>query len=159
MADTTKRAPTRNNRSAGHGWEREVAKELRNAGYPFAATTRSCNRRRDGEGIDFCNTDEAENGRMEDDIQAKDTTKIDWTLLTALERADKSKKPRRKVLIVKLGATKGLPARSFKGKFALMFMRDYLQLLKVYNIAKRVAKSEAPAAKQAYYELKEEFNK
>jgi hypothetical protein len=125
----------RNNRTAGHKWETDVAKDIRKAGYPFAITTRAGNRRRDAEGIDLCNSDEAENGRMVDDIQLKDTTCIQWKLLLDLEKADKSRKKRRKVLITKLGKTRPDAIRTHIGKFALMFYRDYLELLKVYNAA------------------------
>lgn len=150
----------RNNRSAGHGWERDIARLLRENGYPAVSTTRACNRSRDAEGIDFCNTDESVYGRMEDDIQAKDTTKIEWQLLLDLEKRDKGKKKRRKVLLVKLGKTKDLTNRVHQGKFAVMFLRDYLDLLRIYNASKiqwRAHEYEPDMLSNAQETLRREF--
>lgn len=151
----------RNNRRAGHQWERDVVKILRDCGYPDASTTRACNRARDGEGIDVCNADELKNGRMRDDIQLKDTTGIDWKLLVELEKRDKSRNKRRKVLIVKLGKTSKIAHRRHLGKFALMFDRDYYELLKIYNAAKVLIRCQSRTSEEfvnAVELLKNHFN-
>jgi hypothetical protein len=133
---------------------------LRENGYPHASTTRASNRARDGEGIDVCNKDEYLHGRMQDDIQLKDTTCIDWKLLLDLEKKDTGKKKRRKVLIVKLGKTRKDAKRIHFGKFAVMFDRDYYQLLRIYNAAREYFKNPEGTSKEhnAYLTLINEFH-
>lgn len=64
----------RNNRRAGHEYERKIATILRDSGlFPRAVTSRSCNRSRDNQGVDLVNEDEAVNGRMDFNIQCKNS--------------------------------------------------------------------------------------
>jgi len=64
----------RNNRTAGHGYELEVVTLLRESGcFPHIATSRSQNRQRDGEKVDLVNANEVEVGRLEYNIQCKNS--------------------------------------------------------------------------------------
>jgi hypothetical protein len=45
-----------NARTAGHAYERKLAAELRDIGFPDCVTSRSESRRRDDQGVDFCYT-------------------------------------------------------------------------------------------------------
>ena len=58
-------------RKAGHGYEVEVTKALRKAGFPHAVTARSANRLRDAQKIDIVNADEYTQGRLPYNIQCK----------------------------------------------------------------------------------------
>jgi len=62
------------NRTAGHKWERDVAKIFRDIGFPHVVTSRSENRKRDADKIDLMNTDEFENGVFPYSIQCKTLT-------------------------------------------------------------------------------------
>lgn len=59
------------NRTAGNGWEREIAELLRSIGYPHVITTRQGSRLRDSQKIDIMNSDESLHGRFPYNIQAK----------------------------------------------------------------------------------------
>lgn len=61
------------NRSAGHRWERSLARLFRDIGFPHVVTTRSESRSRDDQKIDLINKDEGKNGRLPYDVQAKCT--------------------------------------------------------------------------------------
>lgn len=62
------------NREAGHNFEREGAKNYSKY-FHDVVTTRSCNRARDGDGIDLCSLNELENGRLPLDISYKSYAK------------------------------------------------------------------------------------
>ncbi len=123
------------NRQAGHKWECQVAKDLREHGYPHAVTARSSNRARDAEKVDIVNSNEFVNGRMMDDVQAKSTGSIPWQLLLELEKLDKGKPKRRKILAVKLGqmsdTTSGKRRKVHQMKLAVMPWSNYLQMLAI----------------------------
>lgn len=59
------------NRSAGHGWERELAKCFHILGFPHVVTSRSESRSRDAQGVDLVNKDERLNGQFPFNVQAK----------------------------------------------------------------------------------------
>jgi len=62
------------NRSAGNGWERELAELFRAIGFPHVVTTRSESRSRDAQKIDLMNKNEGVVGRLPYNVQAKNTT-------------------------------------------------------------------------------------
>lgn len=67
-----KKTNGRRNKSAGHDWEQEIARILREKKlYPHVITSRQGNRSVDAMGIDFVNREEHINGVMEDTISAK----------------------------------------------------------------------------------------
>lgn len=60
------------NREAGHAWELEVIRLLKERGlYPHVVSCRSNSKRLDDAGIDLMNLEEATHGMMEDSIQCK----------------------------------------------------------------------------------------
>jgi len=61
------------NRTAGHAYELKTIKKLKPI-FPHAASSRSCNRARDGEKVDIVNYDEFANGRIPVNVQCKDVT-------------------------------------------------------------------------------------
>lgn len=63
----------RNNRTAGHNYERKCAKELHAVGFPHVVTSRSESKTRDDQKIDLMNKDEGTNGRLPYNIQCKDS--------------------------------------------------------------------------------------
>ena len=62
------------NRTAGHALERKIVNKLKTIGFPHAVTARSESKARDDLGVDIMNTNEAVNGRLLYNIQAKNTT-------------------------------------------------------------------------------------
>jgi hypothetical protein len=59
------------NRSAGHGWELEMARFFRELGFPHVVTTRSESRSRDASKVDLMNKEERTNGQFVFNVQAK----------------------------------------------------------------------------------------
>lgn len=124
------------NQVAGSKWERLIAQLLRNTGlYPHASTTRSCNRARDGQGIDLCNRDEASHGRMKDDIQAKTTSATPniESILLGIKEHDTMDERMPVIFWRKTGKeSAGWNKGKFmeKGQFAACFLEDYINLLK-----------------------------
>lgn len=66
------------NRTAGHVWERECAKNLRIIGYEHVVTSRSESKRRDDSGVDLMNKDEFINGRLPWNFQCKSTITLNY---------------------------------------------------------------------------------
>lgn len=125
------------NQSEGHRWERLVAQILRNSGvHPHTVTCRSTNRTRDNQGIDFCNKDEYLHGRMQDDIQAKTTTDTPniEDLLRSMKEHDIMDERMPVIFWRKTGKSSNGKFME-KGKFAMCYMEDYLQLLKYRELA------------------------
>lgn len=61
---------TKRNINAGHDFEQAVASDLKVI-YPNIATSRACNRVRDGEKVDLVNKDELKHGRLPYNFQLK----------------------------------------------------------------------------------------
>lgn len=59
------------NRAAGHGWEREVVKLLKEIGFEHVTTSRNASKVRDAQKVDIVNFDEHTQGRLPYNIQAK----------------------------------------------------------------------------------------
>lgn len=60
------------NKAAGHKFERDCARILREVvGYTDVKTSRECSRLRDAKKVDLCNADEDENGRLPFNFQCK----------------------------------------------------------------------------------------
>ena len=73
------------NRTAGHDWEREVIKDLKDIGYSEAVSSRQASRETDNAGIDICNTDNLA-------IQCKNTAKsLDYHKINKAMNTDKHK--------------------------------------------------------------------
>lgn len=73
------------NRTAGHDWEREVIKDLKEMGYTDAVSSRQESRETDNAGIDICNTGDIA-------IQCKNTARnIDYHKINKSMNTDKHK--------------------------------------------------------------------
>ena len=119
------------NRTAGHSWEREIAKVLREeVGYEDARCSRECSRLRDNQKVDICNADEDASGRLPYNIQAKCLSTISKypKLLGELEEYNGRKqinvvfhKQTEKVA----GSNRFMP----RGKFACLNLDDFLKMM------------------------------
>jgi len=58
------------NRTAGHSWERDTVKLLKEV-FPNIATSRACSRLRDKQKVDLMNADESIHGRLPYNFQCK----------------------------------------------------------------------------------------
>ncbi len=71
MEEPEKKTNGKRNKNAGHSWEREIIKLLKEKGFPHVVSTRSESRNRDADKVDIMNKDEHKNGRLPVNIQAK----------------------------------------------------------------------------------------
>lgn len=115
------------NRTAGHKWERDCAKILREAGFPHVVTSRSSNRKRDADKIDLVNEDELENGVLPYSIQCK--TLVTTTPYPKLLSEMKELEGTKKVILHK--QTKKSKSGKFveSGRYAIMHMDDFIELI------------------------------
>jgi hypothetical protein len=115
------------NRTAGHKWERDCAKILRDNGFPFVVTSRSENRKRDADKIDLMNTDEFENGLLSYSIQCKtlNTTAPYPKLLSEIKPLKGA------VNVVFHRQTKRSDGGKFieSGRYACLHMNDFIDLI------------------------------
>lgn len=120
------------NRQSGHKWERDVAKVFRDLGYTHVVTTRSESRSRDAQKIDLINKDEATNGRLPFNIQAKcSNTHVKYAKLLSEMPTNEGV-----MNIVLHRQTEKKDIRFFtKRHYAIMFMEDFLELIKLKKIA------------------------
>ena len=63
------------NKRAGSLLETQIVKQFKEIGFKYCATSRACNKVRDGEKVDLCNIDESKYGRLPYNIQAKTLSK------------------------------------------------------------------------------------
>lgn len=120
------------NRSAGHGWERELTEFFRGLGFPHVVTTRSESRARDNSKVDLMNAEERKNGQFAFNVQAKNATgHLKYAKIL-------SEMPNEDGIINVIfhkqtekteGGKRFLP----KGKFVIMTMADFERLIKLYN--------------------------
>ena len=115
------------NRTAGHKWERDCAKILRDKGFPFVVTSRSENRKRDADKIDLMNTDEYENGLLPYSVQCKtlNTTAPYPKLLSEIKDMDGA------IKVVLHRQTKKSEGGKFieSGRYACLHMDDFIDLI------------------------------
>lgn len=103
--------------------------------YPFVVSARSENRSRDGEGVDFVNKNEHKHGRMEDDIQGKNScSNVPYPKL--LGRIRDQPFP-----VIFHKQTEKVGERFIvRDKFAITYLNSYLKLLqyrKAYRLLKQ----------------------
>lgn len=114
------------NRSAGHDLETLVARLLRDRGFPHVVTCRAENRVRDGLGVDLMNSDEFTNGRLEYNIQCKNSTeRPQYDKLLATMPRDKDVI---NVIVHKYTIKQGsrfVP----RGHYAILGMTDFLSMI------------------------------
>lgn len=113
------------NRRAGHSFELEVVKLLKAAGFPHAVTCRSESRSRDNDGIDIINKNEAVNGRIPYNIQAKNySSKVKYLeLLNKLPKIEGVTN----VVFHKMTVKKGVNFHPL-GQVAVLSMEDFLTM-------------------------------
>lgn len=115
------------NRSAGNGWERELAELFRTFGFPHVVTTRSESRSRDAQKIDLMNRDERVNGRFPYNIQAKNTTNH---LKYGKVMAEMATTPGIINVILHKQTEKSGTRFICKDKFAILKMDDFINIVK-----------------------------
>ena len=119
------------NKQAGSSYELDGVK-LHNRYFRYVKTTRSCNRARDGEGIDLCNEDELSVGRLPLDLQYKTASGTTVPYPKILEEMKGTNK-----VIHHQRTRKGGTSGRFmvKGQYAIMEEKTYeLFLQHVYAI-------------------------
>lgn len=116
------------NRNAGHSLERDIARILRECGFPNAVTSRVESKKRDDAKVDLMNKDEETNGRIPYNIQAKNCcTTISYPLI--LSQMPKGKEYN--VIIHNQTEKVGVSGRFLtKGQFAIMHSTDFFTLIK-----------------------------
>lgn len=119
--------PKRNNRTAGHNYEREITKEFRELGFIACSTSRLESRSRDNAKVDLCNKDEHIHGRLPYNIQCK----------TIVGNADyrkflKEMPAGTEINVVLHKSTKKTPGGIFKptGQYALLYKEDFYRMVK-----------------------------
>lgn len=116
------------NRTAGHSWERDVANTLRKIGFTHAVTSRSESRSRDDQKVDIINKDEATNGRLPYNIQAKC---VKGHLKYAALLSELPKTPNVTNVVFHKQTTKSENGRFMEtGKFVILNMDDFLEMMK-----------------------------
>ncbi len=115
------------NRTAGHKWERDVAKLFRDMGFSHVVTSRSENKKRDADKIDLMNTDELENGVFPWSVQCKtlNTTATYPKLLSEMKELAGA------VKVVIHRQTKKSKSGKFveTGRYACLYLNDFLNLI------------------------------
>lgn len=115
------------NRSAGNGWERELADLFRKLGFPHIVTTRSESRSRDAQKIDLMNKDERVNGRFPYNVQAKNVT---GHLKYGKVMAEMATTPGVINVILHKQTEKTGERFILKDKFAILKMDDFINIVK-----------------------------
>lgn len=117
----------RRNRSAGHNFELQCAKQFREIGYPDVVTSRSSNRNRDSLKIDLVNRDEVKSGRLSWAVQCKNVkghVKYDQ-LLEEMPDEEGIKK------VVLHKSTRRIGTRFIEqGKYAILYLDDFMDMVK-----------------------------
>lgn len=122
------------NRTAGHNWERTLAKIFKAIGFPYVVTTRSESRSRDDQKIDLINKDEAVNGRLPYNVQAKCTIgHVKYgKLLDELPNT-----PNVTNVILHRQVEKTSSGRfTVTDDFAILYMKDFLEMVRQLNVQK-----------------------
>jgi|SRR5690554_297076 len=125
------------NRDAGHKWERDCAKMLREIGYEDVKTSRECNRLRDAQKVDLCNSDEDTNGRLPYNIQCK-TLSSSAQYSKLLRELDENNKDKSIINVVFHKMTQKSTSGRFLpvGEYALLNLKDFYKMMKLLLIHK-----------------------
>lgn len=125
------------NRAAGHKFELDCVKALREAGFPDCVSSRSSNRNRDAQKIDLVNQDEIKSGRLPWAIQCKNVVghlKYGQVLAEMPLEANITR-------VVLHNQTKKVGTRFITtDRFAIMYMEDFLHIMKQLNEQNSVRK-------------------
>ena len=117
------------NREAGHKWERDCAKKIRDIGHENVRTSRECSRLRDSKKVDLCNADEDKFGRLPYNIQCKSLNSI--APYSKLLEELKEHNGDSLVNVVFHRMTKKTPNGVFRvcGEYAILNLTDFLNLI------------------------------
>lgn len=116
------------NKAAGHGFERQVVKDLKAIGFPNVCTSRLASRLRDSQKIDVVNEDEDKYGRLPYNIQCKNLAKLaDYPKLLDELPQDTSH-----INVVFHKKTKKTTAGVFRtqGEYAILKLDDFYSMMK-----------------------------
>jgi hypothetical protein len=120
------------NRTAGHGWERDLVKCFHDLGFPHVVTSRSESRARDAQGIDLVNKDERFHGQFPFNIQAKNM--IGHVKYAKLLEALPREKGVLNVVIHKQTEKQGTRFKT-QGTYAILPLTDFFTLISVIQRA------------------------
>lgn len=122
------------NRREGHEWERQCVKALKDL-YPDIATARLCNRYRDGQKVDLVNKDESISGRLPFNFQCKNlASRVDFVEVLS-EMPDI---PGISNVILHKKTKKVGTKFVTEGKYAVMYLPDFFELLKELERLKKL---------------------
>lgn len=124
------KTPGKRNKAAGSGWERELAIKFRELGFPHVITTRQGSRLRDSQKIDLMNSDEDKYGRLPYNVQAKNVV---GHLAYGKVLGELPKEEGIINVILHKQTAKVNDRFIGKEKFAIMYMDDFLNLIKELN--------------------------
>jgi hypothetical protein len=141
------------NRSAGNGWERELADLFRKLGFNHVVTTRSESRSRDAQKIDLMNKDERDNGRLPYNIQAKNTTNH---LKYGKVLSEMPTTPNVINVILHKQTAKVGTRFVCKDKFAILKMDDFISIVKrLREYEELISKVDVPVVSNRMLEIDE----
>lgn len=114
-------------RSAGHGWERELAQIFRDIGYKDVITTRQGSRELDSLKIDLMNSQMSKEGRLPFNIQAK-CVKNHLPYLKVISELPKEEGI---MNVICHKSTKKVNNRFIEqDRFAILYLDDFFKLIK-----------------------------
>lgn len=117
------------NRTAGHNYEKDIARILREIGFKHTVTSRSENRSRDGQKVDLCNKDELVNGRLPYNVQCKSAAdSLNYIKLLG-EMPDCSTNMCINVVLHRKTVKSKGGKFMVKGEFAILSQKDFLFLI------------------------------
>lgn len=115
------------NRAAGHKFELECVKILREIGFIDCVSSRSSNRNRDAQKIDLVNKDEIVNGRLPWAVQCKN---VKGHLKYASILAEMPKESGITKVIFHNQTEKVKDRFITKDKFAILYLSDFIEIMK-----------------------------
>lgn len=125
---------SKRNKTEGSNWERECVKDLQGI-FPNIVTSRSCNWFRDGEKVDLVNQNEILDGRLPFNFQCKSlSTSANYSAILA-EMPDTPGIPN---VILNKKTKKAGSKFMTEGKFAIMYLPDFYELLTELERLKRI---------------------
>lgn len=125
------------NRSAGHNYEKDIARILRDIGFQYTVTSRSENRSRDGQKVDLCNKDELVNGRLPYNVQCKSAAKSLKYIELLAEMPDCSANTNINVVLHRKTAKSKGGKFMVKGEYAILSQKDFLFLVELVEVLTR----------------------
>ena len=140
MTGEIKKKGSSRNRQAGNGYERYVAKTVREIGHTDIKCSRECSRKRDSQKVDLCSEDEDENGRFYLNVQCKNLNTLAKypKLLKELETHN----GRKHINVVFHKMTEKVGEKFMpRGEFAILNLDDFyriMQLLKDNDLDKQL---------------------